>query len=88
MAITLMQKEYRELWAETRQNNPQQLETELFYEIANFKSSTTVNVPALNIFNPNYNIPEPELVPNFSGYLPTQSYGFYLQDHSHYLVNI
>lgn len=48
-----------------------------------------LGVPALDVFNPNYNIPEPEIIPGGYTSLQTiQSYGFYLQDQISFQDNL
>ncbi|BAC88294.1 TonB-dependent siderophore receptor [Gloeobacter violaceus] len=46
------------------------------------------DLPALDILNPNYNIPKPDYVPFFDFYQPIQSYGVYLQDQVTFLDNL
>ncbi len=46
------------------------------------------NLPALDIFNPNYNIPEPIYALLTKFYQPIQSYGVYLQDQIALLNNL
>lgn len=45
-----------------------------------YKSSGASGLPNLDIFNPNYNVPEPDYVLSFDTTGYSQSYGTYLQD--------
>ncbi|MEH2023726.1 TonB-dependent siderophore receptor [Nostoc sp.] len=46
-------------------------------------------VPALDVFNPNYNIPEPQITTGgYSSFQTVQSYGFYLQDQISFQDNL
>ncbi|MEA5605705.1 TonB-dependent siderophore receptor [Nostoc sp. UHCC 0252] len=48
-----------------------------------------LGVPLLDVFNPNYNIPEPQITTGgFSRFQTVQSYGFYLQDQISFQDNL
>ncbi|MBG1261088.1 TonB-dependent siderophore receptor [Nostoc commune] len=48
-----------------------------------------LSVPPLDVFNPNYNIPEPQITTGgFSSFQTVQSYGFYLQDQISFQDNL
>ena len=50
---------------------------------------TGLSVPALDVFNPNYNIPKPlTTLYNYSNFGTIQSYGFYLQDQISFQDNL
>ncbi|MGF1974785.1 MAG: TonB-dependent siderophore receptor [Nostoc sp. CmiSLP01] len=52
-------------------------------------NATRLAVPPLDVFNPNYNIPEPQITTGgFSSFQAIQSYGFYLQDQISFQDNL
>ncbi|MEH1939592.1 MAG: TonB-dependent siderophore receptor [Nostoc sp.] len=52
-------------------------------------NATRLSVPLLDVFNPNYNIPEPQITTGgFSSFETVQSYGFYLQDQISFQDNL
>lgn len=53
-----------------------------------FQRAIGTNVPNLDIFNPNYNIPDFNYGPTSSTYTAIQSYGVYLQDQVDLLDNL